>query len=548
MPHGAVVISFSGTPQGGGFTALDWSIIAVYLLAMVGVGAWCARRQRSTRDYFLSGGRVPAWAAAVSVVATSVSAATFIGAPEQSYAGNLTYLAGVLSSVAAVVVVAVWFIPAFYRERVTTIYELLERRFGPSARQSCSAAFMVGRLFASGARLYIAAIPLSLIAFGDLSAGHLAASILICAVVSILYTVLGGLDAVIWTEVPQAFLFVFAAVAAIALLLWKIPAPTGEIWSALASTSLPDGSNKLTVLDWRWDITTDFSVWSAFIGLTLFNLAVYGTDHDLAQRMLTCKSALKGSQSALLSNLLGLIVAGLFLVIGLLLYVFYQRADLMGAGVGIGAGGGPGGGAGGGAVGAAAPEGRKVFLSFILDHTPAGVRGLMLAGLFAAAMSSLASSMQAMSSTLVCDFYRRWRPPEGTPGGRDERHYLVVSRWVSLGWGALLAGFAVLCIPLQESSGKGLIPFAMEVMLYAYTGMLGVFLTALFTRRGTERSALAALVVGGACVVVFQFGPVAAERWLGWQVPVLSLGWKMFGGAAAAFAVAAWPGGAREPA
>ncbi len=497
-----------------GFTPLDWSIVAVYLLSMVAMGAWFSRRQKSTKDYFLSGGKIPAWAAAVSVVATSVSAATFIGAPEQSYGGNLTYLAGVLSGVVAVIVVAVWFIPAFYRESVTTVYQLLERRMGGKARRACSGTFMIGRLFASGARLYIAAIPVSLIAFGDLSTPHLVVSIAIASAASILYTVLGGLDAVIWTEVPQAFLFVFAAVAAIALLLWKIPVPVGEVWGALASTTLPDGSGKLTVLDWRWDMTTDFSVWSAFIGLTLFNLAVYGTDHDLAQRMLSCKSALKGSQSAIISNLLGLMVAGLFLAIGLLLFVFYKRADLMGA-----------------ASPGVPPEGRKVFLAFILEHTPPGVRGLMLAGLFAAAMSSLASSTQAMASTLVCDFYRPLRP------GLDERHYMRVSRWAVLGWGTLLAGFAMLCIRLQESSGKGLIPFAMEVMLYAYTGMLAVFLTVLFTRRGNGTSAVAALAVGFVSVGVMQLGPMGAKAWWGVEWASLSLGWKMFFGTAAAMLV-----------
>lgn len=500
------------TPSG--FTPLDWTIVALYLLSMVAMGAWFSRRQKSTRDYFLSGGRVPAWAAAVSVVATSVSAATFIGAPEQSYSGNLTYLAGVLSSAVAVVVVAVWFIPAFYRESVTTVYQLLERRMGGTARRACSATFMIGRLLASGARLYIAAIPVSLIAFGDLSTPHLIAAIAIASLASILYTVLGGLDAVIWTEVPQAFLFVFAAVAAIAILLWKIPVPTGELWSALATTPLPDGSSKLTVLDWRWDMTTDFSVWSAFIGLTLFNLAVYGTDHDLAQRMLTCKSAIKGSQSAIVSNILGLIVAGLFLVIGLLLYVFYQRPDLMGADATD-----------------TSPESRKAFLAFILQHTPPGVRGLMLAGLFAAAMSSLASSMQAMASTLVCDFYRPLRP------NLDERHYMKVSRAAVVGWGVLLAGFAVLCINLQQSSGKGLIPFAMEVMLYAYTGMLAVFLTVIFTKRGNATSAVHALIVGFAAVALMQLGPIAAKAWWSTELPTLSLGWKMFFGTAAALAV-----------
>ena len=497
-----------------GFTALDWAIVGVYLLSMVGLGAWLSRRQTDTRAYFLSGGKIPAWAAAVSVVATSVSAATFIGAPEQSYTGNLTYLAGVLSSVIAVIVVAVWFIPAFYREKVTTVYELLERRLGVKARRGCSGAFMLGRLLASGARLYIAAIPVSLIAFGDLSTGHLAASIAIAAVASILYTVLGGLDAVIWTEVPQALLFVFAAVAAIGILLWHIPAGVSEIAGALARTTLPDATSKLTLFDTRFSLTSDFSVWSALIGLTLFNLAVYGTDHDLAQRMLTCKSAAKGSQSALLSNALGLGVAALFLVIGLLLYVFYQRPDLMGD-----------------AAPGSAPEGRKVFLSFILDHTPPGVRGLMLAGLFAAAMSSLASSMQAMASTLVCDFYRPLRP------GRDEAHYLRVSRGAVVLWGVLLALFAVACIALQESSGKGLIPFAMEVMLYAYTGMLAVFVTAIFTRRGTGASAVAALWAGAIATAAMQFAPILAKKWWHIDVIALSLGWKMFIGTAIALAV-----------
>lgn len=486
---------------------------------MVGLGAWLSRRQTDTRAYFLSGGKIPAWAAAVSVVATSVSAATFIGAPEQSYTGNLTYLAGVLSSVIAVIVVAVWFIPAFYRARVTTVYELLERRLGGRARRGCSGAFMLGRLLASGARLYIAAIPVSLIAFGDLSTGHMAASIAIAATASILYTVLGGLDAVIWTEVPQAALFVFAAVAAIVLLLWQIPTGAGEIAAALARTTLPDGSSKLTVFDTGFTLTSDFSVWSAFIGLTLFNMAVYGTDHDLAQRMLTCKSAAKGSQSALLSNFLGLGVAALFLVIGLLLYVFYQRPDLMGS-----------------AGAAAPPQGREVFLSFILDHTPPGVRGLMLAGLFAAAMSSLASSMQAMASTLVCDFYRPLRP------GRDEAHYMRVSRAAVVGWGVLLAVFAIVCIALHGVSGQGLINFAMGVMLYAYTGMLAVFVTAIFTRRGSGSSAVAALWAGATATAAMQFGP-SLLKYAGIEAPMLSLGWKMFIGAMIALAVCLVPRG-----
>jgi len=508
-----------GAQAAPGFSPVDWLIVGVYLVGTVALGAWFNKRQTSTDDYFLSGRRTPMWAAAVSVVATSVSAVTFIGAPEEAYTRNLTYLAGVLSASLAVVFVAVWFIPAFYRERVGTIYELLERRFGVVGRRGASAAFMVGRVLASGARLFAAAIPLSLIVFGDISDTHLALAIGVAAGAAVLYTVLGGLEAVIWTEVPQAGLLVFAAGAAIWLLLARIPHPPADIVAALSATPSPDGTSKLTVLDFRFDVTSDWSVWSALFGLTLFNLAVYGADHDLAQRMLSCRSALKGAQSAIVSNLIGLCVAGLFLVIGVLLFVFYRRPDLMGA-----------------QAPAEAPgDGRQVFLWFILHEAPPGMRGLMLAGLFAAAMSSFASAVQAMASTLVLDFYRPLAP------GRSEAHYLGVSRWAVLLWGVLLAGFAVMCIRLQGGSGKGLIAFAMGVMVYAYTGLLAVFLTAIFTRRGTPASAVAALVTGALCVGLLQFGPGLAHGWWGMGWPVLTLGWKMFVGTAVALGVCAAP-------
>lgn len=519
-------MSGPATPAGAGFTALDWAIVVLYLLGTVAVGGWFSRRQRGTHDYFLSGRRTPMWAAAVSVVATSISAVTFIGAPEEAYTRNLTYLAGVLSASLAVVVVAVWFIPAFYRANVGTIYELLERRFGVTGRRSASAAFMLGRVLASGARMFAAGIPLSLIIFGDISESHLMIAIGVAAGAALLYTVLGGLEAVIWTEVPQAALFVFAAVAAVALLLSRIPVGAAEIVAALGTELAPDGSAKLTILDFRPDLSTDWSVWSALFGLTLFNLAVYGADHDLAQRMLSCRSALKGAQSAILSNLIGLAVAGLFLVIGLLLYVYYRRPDLMGAA----------------APGEPPADGRRVFLSFILNDVPPGMRGLMLAGLFAAAMSSFASSVQAMASTLILDFYRPLAP------GRTEAHYLRASRWAVLGWGAALTVFAMACIWLQGRAGGGLIAFAMGVMVFAYTGLLAVFLAAIFTRRGTPGSAVASLGVGFVAVGAMQFGPGVLRSCAGWNVVELSLGWKMLFGTLLAFAVCVAPRAARPAA
>lgn len=499
------------------FAAVDWAIVGLYMAAMVAMGLWFARRQKNTEDYLLAGRRIPVWAAAVAMVATSVSAATFLGAPEAAYQSNLTYMAQNIAGMIGVVIVAAVFVPAFFRAGVITVYQLVGQRIGGDAARSTGTAFIVGRLLASGARFYMAAIPVSLIVWGDIAVNHLLMAVAVMTVVSMAYTLLGGLSAVIWTEVPQALLFVGAAVAAIVVLMLKIPTPPGELLAALGESAAPDGSSKLTLLDTRWAMGTDFSLWSALLGLTLFNMAVYATDQDLAQRVLSCRSAIRGSWSAILSQVIGLVVALLFLVIGLLLYVFYQRPDLMGS-----------------AAPAAVPDdSREVFLAFILNEMAPGLRGLMLAGLFAAAMSSVASSMGAIASTVVTDFYRPLRE------GRSEAHYLRVSRVAVLVSGLVLGLVAAACVVIQDKQREGLISFAMGVMLYAYSGLMAVFITAVMTRRGSPMSVSAALITGAAAVGLMQYGPLAYQSLGGgsWPLPRLSLGWRMLFATLAALVV-----------
>lgn len=502
------------------FNAIDWAVLVAYMLGMLAIGLYFARRQRTLRDYFLADRGIPVWAAAISIVATSVSAVTFIGAPEDAYNGNLTYLSLNLSGFIAVVVVALFFVPAFYKHGVASIYEIVGRRFGPGAQKAASGMFLIGRVFASGARLFVAAIPFALIAFGDLEERNLFLAILIVTGVATVYTMVGGIKAVIWTETPQTLLFVGAAVVACVMLLRDIPLPVADVARTLADAKGADGASKLTLLDTRLDPALPYSLWSALFGFTLFNMAVYGADQDLAQRMLTCKNAVRGAWSAILSNFIGLGVALLFLCIGLLLYVRYQRPEIFAA------------------AGLPAPatptDTRQVFLTYILERTPAGLRGLMIAGVFAAAMSSLASALSAMASAAIVDFYKPLRP------GRDERHYVRASRLAVFGWGAVLAGFACVCVRWQEASGQGLLPFAIGVMIFAYTGLLAVFLTALFTRRGNARSVIAALAVGFASIALVRFGP--RFPWLTDILPPLkglklSMGWQMLLGTALAFAV-----------
>ncbi len=461
------------TPAPTAFGLLDWIVLALYFVLLVGTGVWVSRRVSNSRDYFLGGRAMPAWAVAISVLATSLSAATFIGGPQQAYEGDLTYLSATLGTIVAAVVVALVFIPAFYKHNVTTVYELLEVRFGSGARRAASAMFMIGRVFASGARVYIAAHALSFILWGDVASLHLLIAVAALSAAGVVYTIAGGIESVIWADVVQTVVFVGAIVTAMVVLITRIPAPISEIVTALG-TAGEGGASKLALIRTTTDLSAPFTLWTALTGFTLLNLAALGTDQDLVQRMLTCRSPLKASWSVISSQLIAIPVVLVFMVLGLLLFVFHKRPDLMGTALGE------------------APIGKEVFLRFITFDMPPGMSGLMIAGLFAIGLTSLNSALNAMSSTFVSDFYRRWRPTS------SETHYLRAARLAVVAWGVILAFFAALCVWWQSDSTRQttLLEFALGVMVYAYTGLLAVFLCALFTRRGSTPSVLAALATG----------------------------------------------------
>lgn len=465
---------------------LDWGVLALYFILIAATGWFFSRKkQTSTDDYFLAGRRMPVWAVAISIIATSLSAASFVGVPQQSYLGNLTYLATNLGGLLAIAVVALVFIPAFYRENVTSIYELLGNRMGPRAKTAASAAFLLGRVFASGSRIYIAAIPVSLILFGDSGSAPPPSQLLIAAavmtVVGIAYTLAGGLASVIWTEVIQTAILVGAVLVAVAVLWHKIPVSASEIIDSLKQGTTTQGS-KLQIIDASLTFSKPFTLLSCIVAFTLLGLASYGTDHDMAQRMLTCKSAWKGGQSAILAILTSIPIIALFLVIGLLLWIFYTRPDLMGTA----------------APTYALSDSRQIFLTFILREMPPGVSGIMMAGLFSVGISSLCSALNAMSAALVKDFYSPWKP------GRDPAHYVKVGRIAMVVWGLILGAFACVCVYWQSSSGASLIDFALGLMTFAYAGLLAVFMTALFTSRGNSTSAIAAIITGFLVVALLQ--------------------------------------------
>ena len=486
------------------FATIDWLVLAGYLLGVLALGAWFARRQGGggDEDYFLANRSMPLAAVTLSLVATSLSAATFVGAPSDAYAGNLTFLVLYLGNFAAVFVVAFVFVPRLYAAGGTTIYAHLGRRYGPAAQRAAGVTFVLGRLLASGARLFLAATPLWLLVFGrerDLGDARweLALCVVIVGVVGTLYTLLGGIRAVMWTDVVQIALVVLA-VAVTALVAYNaVGLPFGDLFAKA------NDAEKLTTFDWSLDLSKPYTPWTALVGNLVFFAAVFGTDHDLAQRFLTAKSAKSGMISVVLSQVVGLVVVAGFMVLGLLLWAYYLDHP------------------------AAPLAGQPVFVVFMVDELPPVVAGLAVAGLFAAAQSSMDSATNAISASLIHDVIRPDAAADGATYGRrtnpismalTDLFEAVVPRLLTLGVGGLLTAFGVACcFAFDPAAPGGFLGFALGVMAYAVTGLMGVFLCAFFTRRGNGATVVAALLTGAAVTAAGRFVP--GVHWF-WFVPI----------------------------
>ena len=478
------------------YTSLDWLVFLAYGAILL-LSAWWVNRKKATSsaDYFLGGNAMPMWMVSISVLATSQSAATFLGGPDMGYRGDLSYLATNIGAFIAALFVAFYLIPKFYQYKVFTVYELLEQKIGPRAKKHAGIMYLFGRVFASGARLYMAAIAVAMIIFGDIAAENIVYSTIIITVIGLLFSVFGGVRSVIYSDVIQAVVYISAAVFVIYFLVIAIPADFSTIVAALQDPAVTtEGfiqTSKLTLLNFNLDFSSAgmFGFWSSITGFLLLNIAAFGLDQDMTQRVLTCKTAKEGSKAMLLSVVLVLPVMLLFLVIGLLLFLFYQRPDLMGEGA---------------ATAMTSFEGAKVtvFMSYVLNQIPAGVRGLVTIGIIAAALSTLNSGLSSMSSVLVQDLYRPFNLNKGRQFA--DNHYVKAGKVSMIIVAIALASMAILCFYWQQYTDTPLLAFALSVMLFSYSGLLGVYFTALFTKRGSEHSVTAALITGFVITLLFQ--------------------------------------------
>jgi SSS family solute:Na+ symporter len=475
------------------FSTLDWLIFGGYGLLLIVTG-WRYNRQASTsNDYFLGGKSMPMWVVAISVLATSQSAATFLGGPDQGYRGDLTYLATNIAGFIAAFFVATFLLPKFYKFKVFTVYELLAQRFGDQAKYQAGTVYLVGRLFASGARLFMAAIAIAMILFGNIEASSVIISIALIATIGLLYTVYGGIRTIIYSDVIQCFVYISAAILVLGYLLYSIPADFSEIINALRVPT--DGSqSKLTLLDFSLDFspTGVFGFWSVMTGFVLLNIAAFGMDQDVTQRMLTCKNSKEATKALTSSILMGIPVVLIFVVIGMLLYIYYQRPDLMSMSVANGD--------------VPTPEfvGQTVtiFMYYVLTDLPNGIKAVVTIGIIAAALSTLNSGLNSMSSVAVQDIYRGILLKKGKM--LSESHMVKAGRISMIIVAIALSVMAALCFYWQQHSDMPLLAFALSVMIFSYSGLLGVYFTALFSSRGSPLSILAALIIGFLIPVLMQ--------------------------------------------
>jgi len=473
-------------------TNLDWMVFAGYFLLIASTG-WYFSRQKvsSTNDFFLGGNTMPVWLVAISVLATAQSAATFLGGPDQGYRSDLSYLATNIGTILAAIFVAKYLIPKFYQYKVTTVYELLEIRFGEKSKKQAGIMYLFGRVFASGARLYMAAVAVAMVLFGNIQPESVIFAIIILATVGLLYSFVGGIRSVIYSDAIQAAVYVGAALAVVIYLLSIIPADFSEIVDALEHPK-DGGPSKLILFNFDLDFTSTgvFTFWASITGFLLLSIASFGMDQDMTQRILTCKSAKESSKAMLSSVVLVLPVVFIFVAIGLLLYIFYQRPDLMGMVEGAQVG--------------EDFQGEKitVFMNFVLNEMPSGLRGLVTVGIVAAALSTLNSGLNSMSSVVIQDLYRPWL--EKRKIEKAETHFVAAGRLGMIAAAVALASMAVLSFYWQRYTDMPLLAFALSVMVFSYSGLLGVYFNALFTKRGNESSVLIALITGFFCTLFFQ--------------------------------------------
>jgi SSS family solute:Na+ symporter len=445
----------------------DYLVIAGYLTAITAFGSWFARFQRTTRDYFLTGRTIPWWGICFTIVATETSTLSFIGVPAGAYAGNFTFLQLALGYIIGRILVSVLFIPAYFRGELYTSYELLQRRFGAPVKNIAAVIFVVTRTLADGVRLFATALVISVV-----TQVPVPWTIVLIGTAMIIYTVRGGAAAVIWTDVVQMFVYIAGALVVFFAILGRIPGG----WDTVVAAGTAAG--KFRLWDFALDATRVYTFWAGILGGVALTLATHGTDQFLVQRLLSARTSRDASVGLVLSGFIVFAQFTLFLLIGVMLYAFYQTTPLPRQLV----------------------SNDEILPLFVVNELSHGAAGFIVAAIVAAALSP---SINALAATTVNDFYVKYVRPDA-----DQATLMRVSKIATIGWGVLQIAVALGARWIRSVLDAGL-----SVLSLAAGPVLGAFLIGVLAPRVTTTSMLAGLVAGIAAVTAVWWTQAVAWTW-----------------------------------
>lgn len=477
---------------------VDLTILVAYLIGTVIFGAWFSGSQKNVKDYFVSGQQVPWWAVMGSIVATETSTVTFISVPGYAYLRDFTFMQLVIGYMIGRLVVTILFVPLLFKGELLTVYQLLGDRFGNGVRRFASVLFLTTRSLADGFRLFATGLVLAALLLAKPGADEIArsffpslnptytiliVSVLVMGIATIVYTYLGGMTAVIWTDVIQLVIYLVGAVVAAWVLIDRTPGGWTEI------VEVGTAAGKFTWFDFSSGMTKSYTFWSGVIGGAFLTTATHGTDQLMVQRYLCSNSTRQARVALLTSGALIFVQFMLFLLIGAMLYVFYT-------------------GHASAEIASFTLNGRlqtdRIFPHFIVTHLPVGVVGLVMAAIFAAAMSTLASSLNSSAATAVGDFYIPM-----TGGVKGDAHYLKVSRLLTAIWGVIQITVAIVAIKLSSR----VVDEVLGIASFTNGVILGLFFLGTFTKRVRQTAALVGIIAGASVMLYVKLRTGVSWQW-----------------------------------
>ena len=452
----------------------DLAVIAIYLAGITLFGAHFRRGQKNLRDYFLGGRTAPWWAISLSIVSAETSTLTIVGTPALAFSGNMGFLQIVFGYLLARLVISFLFLPHYFRGEMYTAYELMRRRFGERIRKLTASIFLVTRALAEGVRVFAISLVISIV----LGTGE-TASIVLIVLLTLFYTFEGGMTAVIWTDVVQMTLYVAGAIVSFVVILAKIPGGWDHV------VQVAGAAHKFDVFDFRfaWNMeffSRTYSFWAGIAGGCFLTTASHGTDQLMVQRLLSARDESQSRTALMASWAVIFIQFTLFLLIGILLFVYYGDQHLT------------------------PPAQRdRIYPAFVWNQLPPGAAGMIIAAILAAAMANLSAALNSLASTTVVDFLR------ARGKVTDEKQSILVARFATVGWGVILLAIAIAAAQVSKS----VLDTGLKIASVPFGALLGVFLLGVLTKRPGQNAAIAGTIAGLGTVLYLNFYTPVAWSW-----------------------------------